>query len=139
DALGDECSVGIAGRPLDQPIGQPLGVRRERLARDDQRRAVGAANEVGLERAAERQRAIARRRHGAFLTLAARPSRKARTRLLAASSPEAIASISDSTNRPSPCAMSAMRGSACMTAKFESGALEAIRSASANACRGPCP
>jgi hypothetical protein len=74
-----------------------------------------------------------------LLTFAARPSRKARTRILAASSPEAIAAISDSTNRPSSCAMSAMRGSACMTAKFESGAFAAIFSASANAFASPLP
>ena len=35
--------------------------------------------------------------------------------------------------------MSAMRGSACMTAKFESGALAAMRSARSNALASPCP
>ena len=60
-------------------------------------------------------------------------------RALAASSPGAIAAISDSANRPSACAMSAMRGSACITAKLESGALAAIRSASSNALARPAP
>ena len=54
--------------------------------------------------------------HGVFPTLPARLARKSRTRCLAASSPCAIADISDSTNSPSDCAMSAMRGSACVTA-----------------------
>ena len=57
---------------------------------------------------------------------------------LAASSPWAIAAISDSANRPSSWPMSAIRGSACMTAKFESGALAAMRPASSSALARPC-
>ena len=56
-------------------------------------------------------------------------------RLLAASSPCAMAAISDSVNRPSSRPMSAMRGSACITAKLDSGALAATLAASSNAWR----
>ena len=59
------------------------------------------------------QRAVA---HEGRLTLAARFSRKARTRSLAASSPWAMLDIRLSTNRPSAAGRSAMRGSACVMA-----------------------
>ena len=54
-------------------------------------------------------------------------------------SPWAMAAISDSMNRPSACDRSAMRGSACITAKLDSGALPAILCASASALARPWP
>ena len=78
----------------DQTVGEALRIRpRAARVETTQRRAIGAALEVRLERAAERQRPVARRvarrrarwrRAHAFFTLPARPSRKARTRSLAA-------------------------------------------------------
>src|SRR5439155_22721706 len=104
-------------------------------------RAIVTGFDLGRQAAADLHVAVARSHdlaHAAF-TLPARPSRKARMRPLAAPSPCAIAAISDSTNKPSDCERSAMRGSACITAKFDSGAFVATLCARASAVFKPMP
>ena len=123
------------------------GYGAERLARDDQRRAVGAprrsspraSRRAAAADSAARAGPLPQRLRSRLLHLrrpAFEEGAHARLGRLVA---RAIAAISDSTNRPSSCAMSAMRGSACITAKLESGALAAIRSASASAFARPSP
>jgi hypothetical protein len=56
-----------------------------------------------------------RAEHQAFWTLAARPSRKARTRLLASGALWAMADISASVMKPWSAGCSAMRGKACIS------------------------
>ena len=98
----------------------------QRLGRAQHGRAVGAALDRGLEAAADGDADSGTRRVDAHCL--ARPcpracrGRRARAPWRRRRS-AAMAAISDSMNRPSACDWSAMRGSACITAKFDSGAL----------------
>ena len=60
DPLGDEGAIGRDLGPVQEAVGQARGVGLERLLGDDQGRAVVALRQRRLERAAERQVAIAR-------------------------------------------------------------------------------
>src|SRR5690606_14575895 len=129
-------ALGRNARPLLEPIGQPIREGLERRGRAQQFDSARHPSVFSLQAGADTGVAIA----GHVLrTLRALPSRKARMRSLAAGSACAIAAISDSTNRPSDCDMSAMRGSACITAKLDIAAFSAIRRASAIAFAMPSP
>ena len=91
--LGDEGAIGRDLGPVQEAVGQALGVGLQRLLGDDQGRAVVALGQRRLERAAERQLAIADAALAGgglahdFCTFAALPARKSRMRDLAAGSP----------------------------------------------------
>ena len=74
-----------------------------------------------------------------FLPLLACPARTPGMRCSAAGAPGAAAGSGDAAKRASSGPRSAMRGKACTTAKFESGAFWAMRSASQSAFSRPLP
>src|SRR6185312_2482898 len=127
--------------PMMQPIRQAERIAAERRLRAKIDGAVASAfdRHGGIAEGNTSQgmracgaRGVACRAHAGF-TLAVLRSRKARMRRLASLSLCATVAISDSINSPVCGLASAIIGSACNTAKFVSGALAAMRSASSSA------
>src|SRR5204862_85466 len=100
-ALGDEDAVRRLARPVLEAVGQPLRIGLQRLGGTQHHGAVSTPLDARLQAAPDADVAVPA--HD-FPTFPALPSRNARMRSLAASSPWAMAAISDSTKSPSDCA-----------------------------------
>src|SRR4051794_22893166 len=150
-ALGHEDPVRRRCRPMMQAIGDADGIAAERLPRPQVDRAVvapldiddGVAERNGPQRESARAALRAGRgrlcAHDFGFTFAVLCSRNSRILRLASLSLCATVAISDSINRPVCGLASAIIGSAWSTAKFVSGALEAILVASSSALPSPLP
>src|SRR4051812_5419151 len=150
-ALGHEDTVRCGVGPVMQAIGDAGRIVAERLLRPEVNRAVCAPLDIddGIAERNRPQREIARAAlragrgrlcaHDFGFTLAVLCSRNSRIRRFASLSLCATVAISDSINRPVCGLASAIIGSAWSTAKFVSGALEAILVASSSALARPLP
>ena len=109
-AAGDEDAVAGAARPSVR--GCRSGARGDQRSGSTGSISKAAVGAPGRRRAAMQPPPASQGRevHAGFTTLPARPSRKARSRSCASGVLSATAAISDSVNRPSLCAWSAMRG-----------------------------
>ena len=111
-APGEKGSVGRVLCPVQQLLGEPLRIRRQRHARAQDHGAVGAYFAIDVD-VPHGDRAV-RSTHP--FTLSARFSRKSRSRCFASGALCAMAAVSASIMRPWSWPTSAMRGSTCISA-----------------------